>query len=306
MVLREKQKYLALSSILITTTMLSNDFNTELENDSSYLIDFIGGVFSLSKEEIEECKRLVLDELTVVSTVQDANAFFANQGDRDFPKIGQYLYLKCDAILKLKNIYQKFNKVNFNQIYFEYRYLRPYYPDIRFKELVDSSVNGDVDINRTVAILLAAGVGCEKDIDAAIYRFKQCAFWGDISSLYFLKHLFEIKGEEKEKKLFSNLCVLSSYLSNGRTNIPNIKKKEYDQLTSDTFSLIASIKQDIILDYNIYDIDYSFVEIMLLDNIDYYKKMKCINEYKNQWWKELTNSSSDPSKKLGFNVKGGK
>lgn len=306
MFLREKQKYLALSNILISVTMLSNSFNNELENDSSHFIDFIGNVFSLKKEEIEDCKKLVLDELTVVSTIQDVDAFFANQGEKDFPKIGQYLYLKCDALLKLKNIYQKFNHNNFNQIYFEYRYLRPYYPDIRFKELVNSSTNGDIDINRTVAICLATGVGCKEDIDAAIYRFKQCAYWGDISSLYYLTYLYEIKGDEKEKRLYSNLCSLSVYLSNGITNIPNVKKNEFDKLTSDTFSLIASIKQDIILSFNLYNIDFSFVEIMLLDKLDYYQKMKCINEYDQKWWKELTNSSSDPNKKLGFNVKGGK
>ena len=53
-------------------------------------------------------------------------------------------------------------------------------------------------------------------------------------------------------------------------------------------------------------IDYSFVEVMLSDNVDYYGKIEFINEYTSQRWKEITNSSNDPSKVLGFKVKGDK
>lgn len=302
MVLKEKEKYLAICDILLSVTMLSNNFNSELKADSEKIIDFVGGVFKLSKAEMDEIKSLISEELTLISTVKDVKAYFANNGENDYPEISNYLYLKSEALLKLDTIYQKLSNDGFNQLFFDYRYLRPYYPDIRFKELVSSSIKGDININRVIAILLAVGIGCTVDVNAAIYRFKQCAYWGDMSSIYYLSHLCD----EKEAKLFKELSSLTSYLSEGRTMIPESKKSEYEPKTIEEFTLISSIRQDIVLAYKQNDIDYSFIEVLLLDKLDYYKKMELINNYREQSWKEYTNSSSDPSKKLGFNLSGGK
>ena len=305
MMRKEKHNFFAISVILLTTTMLSNSFNEQLEEDAIKVIDFIGNAFKLDEKEIKKYKALIPDDLTILSTTGDVDAYFGNNGDAEYPLIRDFLYLKAEAILKILNIYNLFASSTFNQHYFDYKYLRPYFSDIRFKELELSSVKGNIEINRTVAIMLAIGIGCDQDVEAAIYRFKQCAYWGDISSLLYLSYLYELKGDKENSELFLNLTHFEKQIMEGRTLISKEDKEKYEEKTLQTFIIISSIKQDIVLSYNVSDIDYSFVEVMLMDNIDYYTKLDCINNYRSQQWKEITNPSINPNKTLGFKIKGG-
>ena len=304
MVLNERDNYLATFDILLITTMLSNDFNEELEKDSKRIIDFIGEAFNLDEKAVKDLKKIVTDDLTILATTQDAEAFLSNRGYLEYPEISDLLYMKAEVIMKLDNIFNIYDKAQFNQHYFDYDYLRPYFADIRYRELESSSIKGNVVINRTVALLLALGVGCKKNIKSAIYRFKQCAYWGDVASLSYLSYLYKLEKDEKNAKLYGDLASLGHYLLEGRTMIP--EKDKYDEEVNKQYELISSIKQDIVLTYNESDINYSFLEAILMEGVDYFTKMQLVNNYREQTWKELTNSSYDPSKRLGFKVKGGK
>ena len=306
MISSKKHNYLAISNALLFSTMLSNNFNEDLEKDTNKIIDFVSSAFKLSEKENKECKKLFSDDLTILSTFKDVEAYLVNQGEKDYPEISDYLYLKSQVLLRLSNIHDSFRKANFNQFYFDYGYLRSYFPEIRFKELEASSTKGNININRTVALMLALGIGCEKNVESSILRFKQCAYWGDTSSLVFLAHLYEAKGDEKNAKLYRNLVDLSDSLKEGRTVVSEEKKAKYDKATIQTYQVIASIVQDIVYAYEEYEIDYSFLEVMFMDKVDYFKKMELINEYRQQTWKEITNSSFDPNKRLGFTMKGGR
>ena len=304
MIIKERESYLALFDILLTVTMLSNDFNDELNKDAQKIIDFVGHAFKLDEKVLEECQRVVPDDLTVLSTTKDVEVFLSNGGYEEFPKISNLLYLKIEALQKLDNIYQLYDREQFNQQFFDYRFYRPYFAHIRYRELEASSVKGHVLINRTVALMLTLGIGCKQNVKSAIYRLKQCAYWGDVSSLYYLSYLYAQQKDQKNAKLFAALCELTPLLLEGRTLIPPELKEKYDDETKKKYELIASIKQDIVLSYDHPAINYSFVEVMLMDNLDYYTKMQLVNRYNSQEWREFTNSSSDPAKKLGFNTKG--
>lgn len=306
MISTKKPNYLAVSNALLFSTMLSNNFNEALEQDTNKIIDFVSRAFKLDENNANKCKKLFSDELTILSTTKDVDAYLSNQGDQDYPEISDFLYLKSQVLLKINNIHDSFTKANFNQFYFDYSYLRSYYPEIRFKELEASSTKGNVDINRTVALMLVLGIGCEKNVESGIYRFKQCAYWGDASSFVFLAYLYETQKDEKNAKLYANLVGLRESLKEGRTLIPEILKPKYDNLTIQTYQIIASIVQDIVFAYEEYEIDYSFLEAIFMEKLDYFKKMELINDYRHQTWKEITNSSYDPSKRLGFSMKGDK
>ena len=297
-----KDNYLAISDILLTVSMLGTDFNEALEKDAGLIIDFISHSFELKEKEINQLKKLVCDDLTIISTRRDANAYQIENGGNDYPEISDLLFLKMQTIVHLDIL------KGINEMHLDYSYLRPYYPDMRFKELEQSSTIGNIEINRTVAIMLALGLGTPKDIDAAIYRFKQCAYWGDVSSLYYLAHIYQELNDENNAALFNNLIKLSPYILEGRTLLPKKDEKKYDQEVIQNFVIISTIKQDIVLaSEHIRDnIDYSLLEVMFMDNLDYYVKIECINDYNSMKWKEITNSSYDPNKKLGFKLKGGK
>lgn len=298
----ERKKYLAFLDMLLTVTMLSNEFNNDLDNDASTIISFIGVTYDLYENEIDECKRLILSDLTTISTIADVQAFQADKNKTISPILNNFLYLKANTILLLKNIYDNYDRGNFDQYYFNYLYLRPYNSSIRFNELITASIKGNIYVNRTVAIMLALGIGHSKNVKSALYRLKQCAYWGDVSSIYYLAYLYKNIGDDKQAKLYSNLLELVGYASEGRTVLNEELKAKYDVETQQTFALITSIKHDIVLQNNIQNINLSFLEVILSDDIDYYKKINYINQYLNQEWKEVTNSSDDPSKKFGFIV----
>ena len=67
----------------------------------------------------------------------------------------------------------------------------------------------------------------------------------------------------------------------------NLKPK-YDHLTIQTYQIIASIVQDIVFAYEEYEIDYSFLEAIFMEKLDYFKKMELINDYRHQTWKEIS------------------
>ena len=303
--LGKKNNYLAISNALLTITMLSNNFNDELDRDTTKIIEFIASSFSIEKEDAELCEKLILDDLTMISTTSDVYAFYNNSGVNEFKEIGNMLYLKAETINRLESIADRLKGTSYLH-FFDFKQLRPYYSDIRYKELELSSAKGDIDINRTVAILQAIGIGCQRNLQKATNRLKQCAIWGDIPSLFYLAHIYELEGKEKEAQIYKDLSALSEYIIEGKTMLSKEDKEKYSKETCELFVIISSIKQDIVLGFDLSEINYSFAEVMLLDSLDYYTKLDCINNYKSLEWKNITNSSNDPTKKLGFVVKGDK
>ena len=303
--INDKNSYLAMNDILLSSTMLSNNFNEQLEKDTLLIIDFVSKVFNLKEKDVLKYQDLVLNDLTILSTDNDVEYYVYDNAAKDYPKISEPLYLKAKTIIKLSDIYSEFQKTGKEWFAFDYRNLRDYYPGMRFEEIENASTCGNIDINKVTAILLALGIGCKKNVGAAINRFKQCAYWGDVSSLFYLAYLYQEKKDEKQASLYQNLASLSDAFLEGRTMLSKEEAKKYDEETRQNYVIISSIKQDIVLAESKKNIDYSFVEVILLDSIDYYTKMGFINKYNQKEWKEITNSSFDPKKKLGFHTKGG-
>ena len=299
--LKENENYLSVSDMLLTVTMLSNKFDENLDEDASLVVDFIGRSFSLTDEDIKECYKLVIDDLSMISTTSDVEAFYKACNLEKLEDIKEYLSLKCDSINKMKDIALKFNGNNSIKSYFDYTYLREYYPNNRFKELEKTASYGNVDVYRVVAILLALGIGCKKDINGAIYRLKQCAYWGDINSLFYLSYLYRLDNDRENTKLFSDLASLKDLIQEGRTILPKELSERYDEETKSNFKLITLIRQEIVLSLRNDNINFPFLEVIFKDDIDYYKKIGCINNYQSSSWKEILNSSSNPYKKMGFN-----
>lgn len=295
-IIKDNKTYLAISDMLLVTTMLSNEFNDKLNEDASKIIRFIGNVFDLQKQEINECINLILNDLTSLSTTKDVKAFNGNRGVNDFTLIADFAYLKSEAILKIQKINTWLEMTNRNGSCFDYGYLRKYFPVIRYEELKSCSFNGNVDVNRTVAILQSIGIGCTKDIDKAIYRFKECAYWGDITSLYYLSYLYSLKNDKKSSKLYSSLSKLNKFILEGRTILPHDVQEKYNEKTLEEFKIISSIFQDIVLYFKMFEINQSFLEVVLSEDNNYSKRMLYINEFRDEEWKKNTSIENEKSK----------
>lgn len=293
--------YDAFYNMVLLTTILSNVADSSFDEDASKIIRFIGNAYELNEDVIDMCIKTITEDLVSISVIGDVNAYVTSQNyDTVNNELNSLYSIKCDVVSVINNIKAP-SLPDFNPSWFDYAYYKPYCPEIRFSQLERTATSGDVIVNKAVAIMLALGIGTKKDINSAVLRLKQCALWCDMFSINILKYL--LKNENNPKaKTYEELSRLEKYFNEGRTLLPKEEEKNYSLEARQLFACISSIKQDIILLENIRNIDYSFVEVILLDSVDYYKKLYYINNYKSQQWKEVTNSSVNPSSKIGFKV----
>lgn len=293
----------AFSNMLFATTLLSNVYSQTFETDSNKIIEFIGKAFHLDEETIKDAQKLITDDLMTISVKDDVVAFTnAHDYDSKLQELDPFLSMKCDAINIVESLA---NKASFhiNSAWFDYGHYKPYYPEVRFAQLNTVATIGHPIANKVVGLMCFLGIGCEKNVDSAILRMKQCALWGDTACIFLLREMYDESGDKENAKIFSELESLTEYIKEGRTLIPDDKIGKLDGKTKEFFAYISSIKQDVVLNEQRYFIDYSFVEVVLLPKLDYYKKMGYINFYRDQKWKDVTNSSLNPeSTKFGFKV----
>ena len=293
----------AFSNMLFATTLLSNVYSQTFEADSNKIIDFIGKAFHLDEQTIKAAQKLITDDLMTISVKDDVTAFTnAHDYDSKLQELDPFLSMKCDAINIVESLA---NKASFhiNSAWFDYGHYKPYYPEVRFAQLNTVASIGHPIANKVVGLMCFLGIGCEKNVDSAILRMKQCALWGDTACIFLLREMYDESGDKENAKVFSELESLTDYIKEGRTLIPDEKIGKLDGKTKEFFAYISSIKQDVVLNEQRYFIDYSFVEVVLLPKLDYYKKMGYINFYRDQKWKDVTNSSLNPeSTKFGFKV----
>lgn len=293
---------LAFYEMVKITTYLSNSVNDEYITDAGRIIEFIGKSYGFNDELIAYCKKQILEELSLIATDEDVRTFQSlKQEER--PQIdvtNPLLKFKYNALNEIFNI--DYRQTQLNKVWFDYSYPNDYNGMIRFSELSISSSSGIIDINKAVAIMYYLGIGTEKDDEAAIRKFKQCMYWGDIASIHFLAFIAKENGNKEQEKLYSELVELSNYLNEGITVLPQEAKDKYDKSTVDIFVLITSIKHDIIRRFNVGLIDYSFTEIMIDQKVNYFKKLAYINSYRTLDWADETNSAADAAPRMGFKV----
>lgn len=292
----------AFSNMLICTTLLSNVSSEALDKDAKKVVEFIGKSFHFEKNLIEFAGKLILDDLMTISTKDDVTAFVnSHDFDSKLQELDPLLSMKCDAINIVESVGNK-SSFHINSAWFDYSHYKPYYPEMRFAQLNAAATVGHPIANKLVGIMCFLGIGCEKNIDSALLRMKQCALWGDTACIYMLREMLSEIGNDEEAKVFAELEDLTGYIREGRTVLPKDISEKLEVKTKELFALISSIKQDVVLNFNRNLIDYSFAEVMLLPNLDYFKKIYYINNYQHQTWKEVTNSSMNPQNKLGFKI----
>ena len=283
---------------LLSNLILSNTINDDFIKNYKKVSLFNKIVFNIDEDTKNKLDNLILNDLSTISTFEDAKAFRNNDKKDDYKGIEQFLNMKCDVMEKIKYIYEHSNKDGYLM---DYSFLRGYDAKQRFNELSNSSLNKQIDINLTLAVCLYLGIGCEKDIESSIYRFKQNAFMGDIEALYFLRAIYKELDDLDNFKLYDDLISLEKYLIEGRMNLSNSIKKKYSVKAIQTYNLISLIKENIgnTSDY----INTSFMEVILNDEVDYKKKIECINYYNTSLYKDVLISLINPSNTMSFKVK---
>lgn len=297
------KNYEAFYNMVLATTMMSNDHTPKMKADGQRIIEFIGNAYGLDKGLIDYCKTTILDDMSAVGLTKDMTAGYSLRHCGDECSNDEILLdIKADVIAELDGIGRQENR-EINSAWFDYSHYIVYQPEIRFEKINSASATGNLITTRQVGILRALGIGCEVDYASAERRLSQCALWGDIPSMRLLAYVYKLHGKEDKAKIFGEVAELSDkYLKAGVTVIPTKIKEQYSEDARTYYVYISTIKQDVIYAQGKFNIDFSFLEALASDSLDYYERMKYINKYSELEWKNVTNSSERPTvlKKLGF------
>jgi len=287
-------------NMLEAAAVMTNTFSSDAVADCGRIIEFIGKAYGVSKKYVDEAKRVILEELACISTVQDFAAFDASKSfDSEYTDFDRYAEVKGDIVAELENL----RKHTYLETpgWVDYTHYCVYQADMRYRKLAEHSVTGDLIATRQTAILLILGIGCEKNIPAAQRKLLQCALWGDIPSAKYLAYSAVIAKDGREGYLAEYAELLSRYLASGITELDDGVKEAYSNEACLLYVYTSSIKYDVVYSLANHKIDFSFLEVIMSD-IPFAEKMTYIDEYDRKIWKKRTNSVSEAVKstKIGF------
>ncbi len=296
------KNYEAFYNMVLSTTIMSNAPTKEFIEDSKAIIDLIGKAYKLEDSLIEQSKILILDKLMALGLSVDQQAVYTSRQYGETYTDNDVLFdIKGDVLTKLQSMCDESNP-DVNPNWFDYSHYKTYRAFVRFAKINTTSASGNLIATRQVGILKILGIGCEKSIDEAIYRLNQCALWGDIPAMHLLAYAYLLKGNEEKAKVIDELVEISKiYLKMGCTVLPQEVQEKYSQEAVSYYIYISTIRQDVVYAYDKKVIDFSFIEAITSDSLDYFERMNFINNYERKEWKNVTNSAIKPQRKLGFN-----
>lgn len=295
------KNYEAFYNMVLSTTIMSNSMTSSLREDCEKIIEFIGKSYNMDDEHIADCNGIITDKISRLGLTTEQQATYNGRVyGKDYSDDEILFDVKGDVLTRLSQLGNSRNS-EINPEWFNYTYYMTYQPDIRYAEINAASACGNLIATRQTGILKILGIGCEADPEEGASRLMQCMFWGDIPSIYYLRRCYEMQGNAERAKFFSEVASLASkYLNRGVTVIPSPDKNNYSDKALKLYYLISSIKQDVVHAYERYSIDFSFVEAIEDESLDYFAKMGYINNYDKKQWKNVTNSADRPARKLGF------
>ncbi len=295
-------RYEVFYNMLLATSVMTNTYSDDAIEDAKKIINYIGEAYGVDADYIKEAERVILYDLATIATVQDFTAFDAAKSfEREYDDFDRYAEVKNEIVAMLENT----RKHSYDQScgWVNYSHYCVYQAQMRYRRLREHSVTGDLISTRMTGILLALGIGCEKDTVAAERKLLQCALWGDIPSAIFLAKAALDSGDKRHSYFSEYAKLLSDYLAEGITVLDDSVKAKYSDEACLLYVYTSSIKYDVVYSLNNQKIDFSFLEVIMSD-IPFAEKMTYIDEYERKVWKKRTNSISEAAKsvKIGFNA----
>ena len=294
-----QENYVAFYNMVLSTTLLSNAISDEFDNDVKKIIRFIGQAYELDESLIQYIEKVILDDLVAISTRTDMTAFInSHTYNSKLDDLDPLFSIKVDVLDAIESMRER-RDINLSTSWFDYSHYKPYYPILRFEQLSAYASIGNPIANKEVGILLYLGIGTPQNVESAILRLKQCMMWGDLSVIPLLKEI--IKNTNQDNVIvYEQLVKLIPYMNEGRTIVQEEVASSLEKETKQLFILITSIKHDVVKEAKDLYINQSFVEVMLLKELAFNRKLEFINNYHNNEWKNVTNSSANGV--IGFKI----
>lgn len=294
--------YDMLYTMTLATTILANSDSGSFRQDAAGVIALIGTAYGRDKNEIQEYTQVILGPMMQMGLVTDQDAMYSRRlgVDSTMTEYDAMMDIKGDALQQLHRM-SLVDNCQYNPHWFSYAHYQTYHPCVRFGQLLSTAVTGNLPATRQVGIMLLLGIGCRKDIDAAIGRLTQCAMWGDVPSIYLVALAYRMAGKAATAEVYRQAAQwCERYMQQGYTTLPAYEARGENDEAKDLFVCIASIRHDVVNSYNRPEIDFSFVEAITSPVLDTSARLRYINHYNAGEWRNVTNSCYQPSKRTGF------
>lgn len=291
--------------MILATSLLSNNSSIAWKNDSKKIIEFICESYDISKSDCNKYKDIIIEEISNLCLLQEyVGLQELKEYDEEYSELDFYYDIKGKILTRIKGISEELSqKGNIYDFEFNYTNYTSYHSPSRFNTILKTATYGNPQLTCQIGLMLATGIGVEKDLDTAILRFKQCAYWGYIPAIKYLAYTYKLLKDTENYNIYSDLYeICLNELFNGVTLLPEEKYKKYNKEATNIFSFIASIYRDIVIGFEIPNINFSFLEVIFSNRISNDEKMKYINEYNKSEWKEVTNSTYKSFQSFGFKV----
>lgn len=290
--------------IILYTTLLSNNASEAWEADVKKIIDFICD--SYQDESKKDYYKLICYDLSNLSSEREYKLLFnKEQYDKNFSDLDVYYDIKGKAIVNIEQLSCRMEKMNLG-LYTSFKYdnVNPYNPVERRDALLEASRYGDVELTVMAGLIHAIGIGGKAKLKTARLRFLQAAYWGYFPAFRYAAQISRMLDDSANEKLYNELYhACYRFMTEGITIIPAEYRNEFSPEAANLFALVASLYFDVVILFRLDSINFSFIEVMLLDGISLAEKMRYVNHYNEFKWKDATNGiKSTPLNKFGFNV----
>ena len=197
--------YDAFYNMVLLTTLLSNVTDERFDEDAKKIINVIGQAYELDEGIINECIRLITEELVIIPRNKDRNKFLDKQGiESKNNSLNAMLSIKCDVLFAISELNRRIGS-SLDGDWFDYSNYHTYNPELRYAQIRKAAVTGDLIVNKMIAMMNYIGLGSSKDEPLAILSFKQCMIWGDMFSVNMLKHIYRNKDTKQYEILFKRM-----------------------------------------------------------------------------------------------------
>lgn len=287
-----QKNYEAFYLMTFSTAFLNSAALGNFWNDAEKIISFIGDSYGLDKETVDAFSRLILGDMMKIGLISDYHALgsLENLSKNDIENLIFY-EIKGNAL-------EEVNRSNRRSYFYSNSRLsqdmkssmkyesfhHAYDAFARFESIKLQAAYGDVNSSRELGIMYALGIGTKKDCEKAKLHLERCIMWGDIQSTALMKEILKKECDEKSAEKYRALYRLEKeYLEDGIINLPGTEKAE--QEIKDVYLCIALIKQYLIVQEKLTEMDIAFLNAIMQPDMPLKVKLNYISRHKESLWK---------------------
>lgn len=299
--LNQSRQYDAFYGAVLSCTLLSNDGSDAWRRDSASILSLLCRAYGYGAQVEAEWRQLILTDMLRLSLLGEREAAYSRRAmTRRYDEHDLVLDIKGDALIEISSKFA--DGRHLSPTWFDYSHIHVYHPVIRYAQIGQAASVGWLLAARQLGMMLALGIGCEVDLEAAKRKFLQCVYWCDLPGAYLLSYLYRQEGDTENARVYADLAeLLACYLHDGITVIPEADVVRFHPRALVLYAQVSSIYRDVCCAYNHEDIDYSFVEVMMAPDLDDNAKMEYINNYDRKEWKNVSNPITYRNGIIGFN-----